>query len=474
MACVLLAEGLFPLTAVLTAGVLTRRLGPDGYGQLTLVVSLTTLVQSNLQALFGRATIKFLRQAEDWRSVGAVVVRYQLLAGWLAAGAVCVAADEITRLLGTGELAPSLRLMAMDIPLFNVGMAYRQILVGRGGYRQRAFSSAVRWSARVVLVVGLVEMGLGVKGAIVGLIGTSCVDLGLGRSLTRLPLLGRGTLRLRDFAGYAVPLFVFSLCQSTFERMDLFLLKALGASAGEAGLYGAAQNLELMPVWIALAVVSLALSTVSQLLAQGNRAGAEWLGGQVLRGAVLLLPLAGLVAGAAPAILGVIYGAAFAAAAPVLAALIFATVGQVVILVTATLLTAFDRPRWCLALGVPLVLLALIGHLLTIPAYGAVGASMTTASVSGLAAACSLVLMYRLVGIAVPLGTFVHAVGLTAAGYALTRGWPAPGAWVLLQLPAATVVVALALVALGEFRSTDLRSGRLPALPETASSYPNP
>jgi hypothetical protein len=130
------------------------------------------------------------------------------------------------------------------------------------------------------------------------------------------------------------------------------------------------------------------------------------------------------------------------------------------------LLTAFDRPRWCLALSAPLVPLALVAHLLTIPSYGAVGASLTTATVSGLGAACSLGLMYRLVGIGVPLGTLVRAVGLTAASYALTQYWPAPGVWVLLQLPAATVVVALSLLALGEFRSIGLCSGRRPALPQ--------
>src|SRR5262249_44907551 len=143
-----------------------------------------------------------------------------------------------------------------------------------------------------------------------------------GRTLTRLPLWGRAALRLRDFAAYAVPLYLFALCQGTFERMDLFLFKALGASAGEAGLYGAAQNLELMPVLFAAALASLALSTVSQLLDQGDRAGARRLGGQVVRGAVLLVPSAGLVAGAAPNLLGLIYGAPYAAAAPVLAALI--------------------------------------------------------------------------------------------------------------------------------------------------------
>jgi len=63
---VLFAESLFPITAVITAAFLTRRLGTEGYGLLTLAASMIVWVEWSIPALFSRATIKFIREAEDW------------------------------------------------------------------------------------------------------------------------------------------------------------------------------------------------------------------------------------------------------------------------------------------------------------------------------------------------------------------------------------------------------------------------
>ena len=459
---VLLAEALFPLTAVITAGALTRRLDTAEYGQFILAVTLVGWLQTSLLSLFSRATIVFVRRADAWEAVGSTVVRYQIGVGLLALGVVFLTADFIAEWLAAPGLAFYLRLMAVDIPLFNAALAHRQILIGRGRFRQRALGAAVRWLTRAILVIGLVELGLGVSGAILGLIGTSCVDLAVGHCVTRLPLRGRSPLRVKDFAGYAVPLFLFALSQQTFERLDLFMLKALGASVAKAGLYGAAQNLALWPVWFAQALVALALSSVSHLLAQGDRAGAGQMAGRTLRGALMLLAMAGPIAAAAPGLMTAIYGADYAVAAPVLAVLIFASVGQVLVLTTATLLTALGRPNWCLTIGAPLVPLALVGHALTIPRYGATGASLTSAGVAALTALFSLAILSRREDIAIPAGTIFRCAGLSVVGYAAICWWPAPGAWVLLELIVAAAMLILALIVLGEFHGEGFRFGRLP------------
>src|SRR4051794_9610733 len=101
---VLLAEALFPLTAVVTAGGLTRRLDKSEYGQLTLTVSLISWIQISLLALFARATIVFVRRADDWKAVGATVVRYQLMLGLMAFAALFASANVIASLLADPEL----------------------------------------------------------------------------------------------------------------------------------------------------------------------------------------------------------------------------------------------------------------------------------------------------------------------------------------------------------------------------------
>src|SRR5258708_17806331 len=135
---VLLAEALFPLTAVITAGVLTRRLDTAEYGQFILAVTLVGWLQTSLLALFSRATIVFVRRADDWEAVASTVVRYQLGVGLLALGVVLLTADFIAQWLAAPGLAFYLRLMAVDIPLVNAALAHRQILIGRGRFRPPA------------------------------------------------------------------------------------------------------------------------------------------------------------------------------------------------------------------------------------------------------------------------------------------------------------------------------------------------
>jgi hypothetical protein len=76
----------------------------------------------------------------------------------------------------------------------------------------------------------------------------------------------------RSLSGYdgralfALPLVASALCLSLYSRLDLLLLKLLGATASGAGIYGVAQNLALLPSLFSFAFAPALLSTLSALL----------------------------------------------------------------------------------------------------------------------------------------------------------------------------------------------------------------
>ena len=78
---VFLAGLLLPLTRIITAAFLTRRLGAEGYGLLVLSTTLFVWVELTINALYSRATIKFVGEAKDWLPIGTTVIRLYLLAG---------------------------------------------------------------------------------------------------------------------------------------------------------------------------------------------------------------------------------------------------------------------------------------------------------------------------------------------------------------------------------------------------------
>lgn len=457
---IFLAEALLLPTGLIIAAFLTRRLGPEGYGLFTLAAALVAWMEWSIASIFARATIKFIAEAEDWRPIGATVVRLHLIASGGATLLLWFLATPIATLLNEPVLATYLQLFALDIPLFSLALAHRHILVGIGGFRERALASAGRWVAKLLLIVLLVELGLSVPGAILGSIGASLVELAIGRFYIRPSLFHRTAFPVRQLLGYAAPLFLFGLSLRLFDRLDLFVLKVLGGTAEQAGIYGAAQNVSLVISIFALSFSPLLLSTLSRTLRAGDDRQAMEMGQEAMRVVIWLLPFAGMTAGAAPEIVALIFGQIFLPAAPLLAFLIFGALALVMISVATAILTAAGKPGWTFALTGPLVPLAIAGHLLLIPRFGALGAALVTTIFAGLSALAAVLAVYRIWQILPPSATMLRSVLVCGLAYAMAALWPAFGFLLLLKLLVIGLVIPFAFFLLGEFSASEIALGR--------------
>ncbi|MDR7496340.1 MAG: oligosaccharide flippase family protein [Armatimonadota bacterium] len=453
---IVLGEGLFFPTGLLTVAFLTRRLGPEGYGLLVLAMAPVLWVEWSIAALFARATVKLTGDAGDWRPLGAGIVRVHLVIGAAAAALLALAAGPLAALLGEPALAGYLRLFSLDVPLLALIHAHRGLLVGAGGYRQRGLASACRWTARLLLIVTLVGLGLSVEGAILGSIGASLVELAVLRGYVRPPLLGRAPMAVAGLWTYATPLFLSTVSLRLVDRLDLFMLRLLGVGVDGVGAYGAAQNLALAPRVFSLALSSLVLASLSHAQRAGDHRVAAGLVRDAQRATVVLLPLAALAAGAAPEIVSLLLGPVYAASAGTLAVLLPGAVAAVSLSVTAVLLTAAGRPGWTVPLAWAMLPLAGAGHLLAIPRAGPLGAAIVTSGCTLLGAAAGMWLVRRAWAVAPPAATAVRSLALAAGTYLVAAAWPTPGVWVLLKLAALAGAVAVGFVLLGEVRLGDL------------------
>jgi len=174
----------------------------------------------------------------------------------------------------------------------------------------------------------------------------------------------------------AAPLLVYGAALQLFSKIDLFALSALRGATADVGLYAAAQNLAVPPGLFALALSPLLLATLGRLLRTDARADARRVARDALRVAIVLLPLAAVVAGTAGEIVRLVFGASFAGAGVLLALLFTAGVAMVVMSVAVAAITAADEQRMVSWLGVGILGTALLGHLLLIPRLGAIGAAL--------------------------------------------------------------------------------------------------
>ena len=224
----ILADVLFPLTGIVTAAFLTRNLGAGYYGLLTLSATLISWLELAIGALFTRATVKIVGEAKDWRPIGAVVLRLHVFVGFGAMAACWILAKPCALLLGEPRLAEYLTLFAIDLPIFAVANCHRSILIGKGKYAERAISSAGRWIARLALILLLVELGLSLSGAILGMIGASVVELAIARYYIRPSWSWKKGIHVPLWS-YAVPIFLATLVAALpeygfvlFERLGSF------------------------------------------------------------------------------------------------------------------------------------------------------------------------------------------------------------------------------------------------------------
>ncbi|HWO41014.1 MAG TPA: oligosaccharide flippase family protein, partial [Candidatus Eisenbacteria bacterium] len=407
---VFLAEALVLPTGLVTAAFLTRRLGPEGYGIFSISAAIVIWLEVSVAALFSRASFKFIAEAADWKPLSATLLWWHAAVGSAAAILVWLLSPALGLLLHEPGLVPALRLFAVDIPLFCVAQAHKNLLIGLGAFRERALSSAARWMSRLMLIVLLVELGLSVEGAIWGSLGATLVELVMARWCVRPPIFERPAWRLPGFWTYAWPLWLFSVGTALLAKLDLLMLKALGGTAAEAGIYSAAQNLAIVPAIFATAFAPLLLSTLSRLNQSQETALAKDIAAASIRAVILLLPFAALTAAMARELSLFVFGPRFAEAAPILSCLIFAALAAVMVSITTAIMTAAGKPGWPLAILVPLLALAPIGYLSVIPGYGPRGAAAVTALVTMAGAAASLVFVGGLWGVGVSPASLLRSV----------------------------------------------------------------
>ena len=162
-----------------------------------------------------------------------VILQLHLGLGAIATAFFWVFAWPIADLLDIPTLVPYLRLFALDIPIFCLAYAHRQLLIGRGLFQVRAVASGGRWIARLAIIAALVEYaGWSINGAIIGSLGASVVELIMARWFVRPPLLSQSSFPPQRLFGYALPLFLFAMSLRLFDKLDLFMLKNIGRHSG--------------------------------------------------------------------------------------------------------------------------------------------------------------------------------------------------------------------------------------------------
>lgn len=466
---IFLAEGLMLPTGLLTIAFLTRTLGPETYGFYTLAAAIVSWLCWTITSFYSSSATKLVSEASNWQGVGSFVLRLSLLAGCGMTLLVVLLAPYIADLLGSPKLTVYLQLFSIEILFGCLSHSHKTILTGLGDFRARAVISTSHWLLRLILIVLFVELGFSLVGAVLGSVAASLLELLISRFFIKPSLFPRGSFSVRQFWSYSLPLFFFVISMRLFDKVDLFALKLLGGTTADVGIYAAAQNLTLVPGIFAFSFSTPLLTVMTQMLRSGRQQEAGELARGAMRIVILLLPFAGLCAGASSEIVHFIFGPSFLPAAPLLMLLIFASLAIVMISVASAILTAVGKPNWTFSLTAPMLPASIVGYWFLIPRLGSLGAAWVTTVVAIAACLAAMWMVFQLLRVSVSAATILRSLAVCSCLYVLASVWHTESAWLLLKLSVLGLGIIGAYLLIGELGAHDVSLLRATFLAQTST-----
>ena len=364
--------------------VFARAAGEGGYGSFSYALAITAVLGVVAPLGWPTALLRFLTEYAEGK-------RWSLLRGVLrrAYQTTFVVSGSISLvLMGLSYLVPSdasagLRYAALLLPLISFVGLRRKALRALGGLRSSIVLEEVLLP--VIAIAGVLFLGLaGVSGIVLAYFSAALLVFALSnwwlrRSLPEGARAAQPEFEYRAWMTVALPMAFGGVSQMLMNRADVLVLGTL-ASDEVVGLYSAAARIAILNTFALSAVNAVVAPMISTAFHAGRKRQAQSLQHRaMLFGALGALPPAAVMLFFPEVLLGA-FGPGFVEAAPLLRIL---AVGQIINAATgpvgfALLMTGRER-----AFAATLAVAAactVAGLLVAIPAYGAVGAAVVTAT----------------------------------------------------------------------------------------------
>lgn len=374
--------------AVLSTPVIVRLLGPGGYGDYAVLLSIYSLYMIPISGTITEGVQKFVGESRDLEGWTAAVIRFYLVLGvgvMLVGAAVLLAvtlAGWPERLFGP-PFGQYFLLLVPFVVISQFRALGNRTVLGFGFEHLSGPLSVIKKLSTVSFGIAMVLVGYGVAGMLVGHIVAELIValLAGGIVLRQLPLdsfRDLPSLPYRELLSFNVINVGIVLLSLSLYHVDIVMLRGL-TDAESTGFYKAALAMAEYLWFIPLVIQQLLLHSTSELWANDRVEEISELASRVTRQVILLVVLLSVgLATLAPRVMGLYYGAAFVVATTPL-----------VILLPGTIAFAAARPLKAITQGSGrvLTLLGAIGaaatvnlvlNALLIPRYGMVGAAVAT------------------------------------------------------------------------------------------------
>lgn len=413
---------------MLTSIFIARHLGPNDYGAYSAIIWLVAMGVAMTNAGTASAVIKFvaeLRGSDDVDLIAPTIAylrraqRWFLLAVLTAIGLLLLFSGQHVApgfnhwmIFGFLGVAVSLRSQYM----FNVGIAK-----GFENFRATAIVASVATPLNLLMVVAAWMLDARVEALLAVFLVSGAIFYVIShrQTATLIPPVREGVAlpaellrRLRRYMRLVAVTVTIGFFAAS--EVEVFFLNMFG-TPDAAGNFKVAYLLASGAAMLVPGVISaLLLPMMANALSQGRDVAGRRFVASTTYLALLAAPLVAFGAVFSAPIIGFMYGTAYATAAPVFAACLFACALSTVSQSGSSLLISADRQLTILVLVVISGLVKVLLDVVLIRAYGLAGATTAFVTVAMIGAVANLVLALRMIGMQ-PNWTRISRIVLAAA-----------------------------------------------------------
>ncbi len=381
--------------------ILSRMLGPEGYG----LVGLTTPFQGIFQVLsaggFPPAISKFVAQhnavgeTDMARQVILTSLKFMMVAGTLFGLLIFFSADWIANFwFHKSAMVYPLQAVALITPFSVIVGAMRGAFQGVYKMELVVVSRAVEQIFMISMAVVFVSIGFYAAGAVLGtafgFIASAIISLILLKKYVWVLFPKPATkisfkdelILLKTLLVFSIPVAITALSEmAIYDVGPLVIGRYLPAQ--DAGYYTTADPIARLPLIISLSIAAVILPAASEAASLKDHKLLENYITQSYRYVVLLvLPLCVGIAAFAQPLLSLLFGSNYIYGAPALSILVVGMTFYTLFMVSSSIIQGIGHPRLPMIILIIGTVINIVLNFLMVPMYGIVGAAIATTIVA--------------------------------------------------------------------------------------------
>jgi O-antigen/teichoic acid export membrane protein len=439
---------------------IARWLGVNDFGTFGIIMAINAIL-TNIVYNGGVETVsKFTAEYPDRRdSIFKASIKIQTLFSLAIFLLYFLSAELIAANLGNSELRIYIMISSVSILLWGISASFIGILGGMRKFGRQAFVPGLNAVLKLALILIFVFLGYGLTGAVFGYVISLIPGVFLARYFCLKELAEEnGNFSYKKIINFALPLIAINLLYTLIISLDLLLLQRILMDSEQTGLYASASTMA-KSLWILFAAFwTTLLPSISRSIAEKDVELTRRYIRQSLRYlAMLIIPIAFLLSGAAKGIIRMFYTSKFIEAAGPFSVLVFGMVLFTVFTLLNTIITGSGKPNVSLLFGIIGLIFAFVLNKIMIPDYGLMGAAIASTNAFMVVAIIASIYVYNKFKTFISPFSLIKITASSVIIWLIAIKFPMTGVKLILEIFALCGVYVMLLFAFKEIKREDLQ-----------------